>query len=226
MGTYKLKTSSTQVNEGDTLTTTLSTIDVITGKTLYYRVVGKGINAKDFSKGALTGTLKVGADGKATLTHALKNDSTTEGSESLTIQVFSDKKMKNLVGQSDAVTIADTSKKAVKGNNAQKDPITGEVIFGMPYGYDLVPTNGKGSYARYFCKANPTKIGFDIYGDTDKNMVLSSNDKYLGFANAISINSSVQGESGTFWVDSSKNTLEVFIGGQSVGLLSSSNVGF
>jgi hypothetical protein len=118
MGTYKLKPSSTQVNEGDILTTTLSTIDVITGTTLYYRVIGKGINAKDFSSGALKGTLSVGADGTATLTHALKNDSTTEGSESLTIQAFSDKKMKNLVGQSDAVTIADTSKKAVKGGGS------------------------------------------------------------------------------------------------------------
>jgi hypothetical protein len=59
--------------------------------------------------------LKVGADGTATLAHALKNDNTTEGSESFTIQVFSDKKMKNLVGTGDAVTIADTSVKAVKG---------------------------------------------------------------------------------------------------------------
>lgn len=115
MGTYKLKPSSTQVNEGDTITTTLSTIDVITGTTLYYRVVGKGINAKDFSSGALKGTLIVGTDGTATISHTLTADSATEGSESLTIQVFSDKKMKNLVGQSDAVTIADTSVKAVKG---------------------------------------------------------------------------------------------------------------
>ena len=115
MRTYKLKPSSAQVNEGDTLTTTLETTDVITGTTLYYRVVGKGINAKDFSRGALKGTLTVGADGKATLIHSLKADKATEGSESFTIQVFSDKKMKNLVGTGDDVTIADTSVKAVKG---------------------------------------------------------------------------------------------------------------
>ena len=142
MSTYKLKPSSAQVNEGDTLTTTVETIDVITGTTLYYRVVGKGINAKDFSSGALKGSLTVGADGKATLTHSLKADKATEGSESLTIEVFSDKKMKNRVGTSDAVTVSDTSMKAVKGvatssvnsgttksrSIAVKDPLIGKLV--------------------------------------------------------------------------------------------------
>lgn len=118
MSSYTLTPSSTRVNEGDTLTTTISTTDVIKGTTLYYRVVGKGIKAKDFSSGALKGTLKVGTDGTATLAHIFKNDNTTEGSESLTVQVFSDKKRKNLVGTGDAVTIADTSVKAVKGGGS------------------------------------------------------------------------------------------------------------
>jgi hypothetical protein len=82
MRSYSLKPSSTKVSEGENLTTTLSTTDVITGTTLYYRVIGTGINTKDFSSGALKGTLTVGADGKATISHTLNADSTTEGSES------------------------------------------------------------------------------------------------------------------------------------------------
>ena len=158
MGTYKLKPSSAQVNEGDTLTTTLETTDVITGTTLYYRVVGKGINAKDFLSGALKGSLKVGADGKAMLTHSLKADKATEGSESLTIEVFSDKKMINRVGTSDAVTVSDTSMKAVKGAVASgstpmfKDPVSGkqyksdsivEGVFGSPDNRNTSFENGR-----------------------------------------------------------------------------------
>ena len=135
MRTYKLKSSSAQVNEGDTFTTTLETTDVITGTTLYYRVVGKGINANDFSSGALKGTLIVGTDGKATLTHSLKADKVTEGSELLTIEVFSDKKMKYRVGTSDAVTISDTSTKAVKGG---KDPVTGRTFQASTGGRTIV----------------------------------------------------------------------------------------
>jgi len=101
-----------QVNEGDSLTTSLS--GFTPGSTLYFRVTGRGISKKDFAAGAVKGSLKVDANGVASISHTLKADKVTEGAESFTIQVFSDKKMRNLLGQSDAVTVVDTSVKAVK----------------------------------------------------------------------------------------------------------------
>ena len=57
----------------------------------------------------------------ATLSHALTADKATEGDESFAIQVFSDKKMRNLLGKSDAVTVFDTSVKAPKAGKPPKD---------------------------------------------------------------------------------------------------------
>jgi hypothetical protein len=60
------------------------------------------------------GSVKVDANGVATISHTLRADKATEGDESFSIQVFSDKKIRNLLGQPDAVTVFDTSVKAVK----------------------------------------------------------------------------------------------------------------
>jgi hypothetical protein len=75
----------------------------------------------------------VDANGVATISHTLRADKATEGDESFRIQVFSDKRMRNLLGQSDAVTVFDASVKAPKGNgqgsgdkgDGTKDRITG-----------------------------------------------------------------------------------------------------
>jgi hypothetical protein len=188
--TYAISESSTQVNEGDTLTTTLTTTDVITGTTLYYQVVGKGINTKDFSSGVLKGTLTVGADGTATLTHSLKEDKATEGSESLTIKIFSDKKMKKLVGQSGAVTIADTSAMAGKtsgsrgGKMTTKDPITGSKS-GPDQGtwehsnYGVNVFKSEKTSKQYLSGGRP---GTPVYLDVNKNLLGSDSvDKLVGY---------------------------------------------
>jgi hypothetical protein len=120
--------STFQVNEGDSLTTTLS--GFTPGSTVYFKVVGRGINKKDFAAGGVKGSLKVDANGVATISHTLRADKATEGDESFAIQVFSDKKMRNLLGESDAVTVIDTSVKAGKGSKgggskSGRDPVTG-----------------------------------------------------------------------------------------------------
>ena len=199
MSSYSLKPSSTKVSEGDTLTTTLSTTDVISGTTLYYRVIGTGINAKDFSSGALKGTLTVDANGVATISHTLKADSTTEGDESFSIQVFSDKKMKALVGQSDAVTLADTSKKAVKGISAKpsssKDIITGK------WEIDTLGTLTKppgGIFYRINQKEADKSLRFGddvLYRDLDSSMTFTSGDAYLG---RTPFSGSTTGKTGSF----------------------------
>ena len=105
--------STFQVNEGAPLSTSLS--GFTPGSTLYFKVGGRGISKKDFAAGGVKGSIKVDANGVATISHALTADKATEGDESFAIQVFSDKKMRNLLGKSDAVTVFDTSIKAGKG---------------------------------------------------------------------------------------------------------------
>ena len=208
--TYALTTSSTSINEGDTLTTTIKTTGVAKDTIVYWKVSGTGITAKDLSSGALKGTLTVGVDGRSAISHTLKADSTTEGDESLTIQVFSDKKMKKLVGESEIVNIADTSKKAVKGGGSgggnangqppattadkEIDTVTG---FAIQEGRMLNPysTNNDSndtdpfgrivsdriSNARY--TPGPEAKGEDsfiLYQDLNNDKVLDSGDKQFG----------------------------------------------
>ena len=111
--------STFQVNEGAPLSTSLS--GFTPGSTLYFKVGGRGISKKDFAAGGVKGSIKVDANGVATISHALTADKATEGDESFAIQVFSDKKMRNLLGQSDAVTVFDTSVKAPKAGKPPKD---------------------------------------------------------------------------------------------------------
>ena len=105
--------STFQVNEGESLTTSL--IGFTPGSTVYFKVGGRGISKKDFAAGGVKGTVQVDANGVASIAHTIRADKVTEGDESFSIQVFSDKKMRNLVGSSDAVGIGDTSVKARKG---------------------------------------------------------------------------------------------------------------
>jgi hypothetical protein len=126
--------STFQVTEGESLTTSLT--GFTPGSTVYFKVGGRGVSKKDFAAGGAKGSAKVGADGVASISHTLRADKATEGDESFEIQVFSDKKMRNLLGQSDAVTVFDTSTKAAirrtgatdRGNTigkGTKDAITG-----------------------------------------------------------------------------------------------------
>jgi len=122
--------STLQVDEGDLLTTSLS--GFAPGTNLYFKVSGMGINKKDFSAGRVKGRVRVDGNGVATITHTLRADKNTEGKESFAIQLFSDKKMRNPLGQSDAVTVFDASVKAGKGGRngesgsvGGKDPVTG-----------------------------------------------------------------------------------------------------
>ncbi len=107
-----------------------------------------------------------------------------------------------------------------------KDPITGEVIFGTEYGYDLVPKTGKTAHSRYFFKASPEKQGFDIFADSDKSGEFGAADAYLGFGRITNIDSTIQGSSGTFRTDKSRNMLEVFIGSHSVATISTVDIIF
>merc|ERR1711959_877965 len=106
---YALATDVATVNEGGTVTSTLSTTNVAAGTTLYWSVSGTGVDSSDFSAGALTGSANVGTDGTISFAHTLASDISTEGSETLSIQVFSDSSRTTQVGSTVEVSVSDTS---------------------------------------------------------------------------------------------------------------------
>ena len=111
--TYTLTPSASTINEGSTLTTTVST-NVASGTTLYYSLSGTGITSTDFSSGALTGLGSVASNGSFSFSHTLANDLATEGTETLNIKLFSDSSRSIQVGSTASVSIVDTSKSAGK----------------------------------------------------------------------------------------------------------------
>jgi hypothetical protein len=170
--------STRQVNEGDSLSTSLS--GFAPRSTLYFKVSGRGINKKDFSAGRVKGRVRVDGSGVATISHTLREDKKTEGKESFAIQVFSDKKMRNPLGQSDAVTVFDTSVKAGKpprggsGNETKndmriKDLLTGQIIKSdtVNAGFFSSATDKNRSYedAQYEIEISPTTLIFTLRAD-------------------------------------------------------------
>ena len=102
---FSVTPSATTINEIGTLTTTIETINVASGTTLYYSLSGTGINTSDFSSGSLTGSGTVGSDGSFSFSHTLANDQTTEGTETLSIKLFSDSNRFIKVGETNVSII-------------------------------------------------------------------------------------------------------------------------
>ena len=104
--TYTHSVSATAVDEGGNFTTTITTTNVDDGTNLYWELTG--VQAEDFSSGALTGTVSVSSN-SATFSHTVDEDLTTEGTETATIKVYSDSGRNTQVGNTLTVTISDTS---------------------------------------------------------------------------------------------------------------------
>ncbi len=107
---YSLSTSSSSIDEGSTLTSTVRTTNVPTGTKLYWSASGTNITSSDFSSGELLGSESVGSDGTLSFSHTLDNDVKTEGSETLIINVFSDSSRSTKIVGGIALSINDTSK--------------------------------------------------------------------------------------------------------------------
>lgn len=97
--TYQLTRSAANINEGQSVTITLSTVNgtVPNGFTVPYTVTG--ISAGDLSSGSLTGNFTLNSN-TGSVSFTLSNDATTEGTETLTLSA---------AGTSIQVSILDTS---------------------------------------------------------------------------------------------------------------------
>ena len=81
--TYALSAGSTSIDEGSSVTFTLSTTNLASGTSVPYTL--SGISGADISGGSLSGNAIINASGVATVSVTLLNDLLTEGQETLTI---------------------------------------------------------------------------------------------------------------------------------------------
>ena len=146
--TYSINPSATSINEGGVLTTTVATTNVKSGTKLYYSIGGNGINLSDFSQGNLTGAGKVGKNNTFSLSHTLKKDNLTEGTETIEIKLYSDAGRTNQVGSTTNVRVAETSSAPVTSYTIT--PSVTSINEGDVLGTTVATTNVKSGTKLYY----------------------------------------------------------------------------
>jgi len=104
---YSIRPSATLVNEGSTVTYTVSTDNVSNGTVLYWKNLGSS-TASDFTDGNNSGTVTITAD-IGTITRQIRSDLITESTETIILQLLTGSVTGILVATADTVTINDTS---------------------------------------------------------------------------------------------------------------------
>jgi hypothetical protein len=107
---YSIVPNVTSVNEGSSVTFTITTSGVLSGTVLYWTTNGLSgiVNASDFTDSAVSGSFTIN-NNTATITRTLRNDVTTEGTESFRLEIRTGSTSGTIVATSSIVTINDTS---------------------------------------------------------------------------------------------------------------------
>lgn len=133
--TYNIGRSLSAVNEGSSVTFTLSTTNVANGTVLPYTITG--ISANDVTTGSLTGTFTVNS-GLATTTITMSADQLTEGAETATLTL-------NNAAASNFVVVNDTSvftPTLISGLQLWLDAADSSTLFDATAGGSLVSVGG------------------------------------------------------------------------------------
>ena len=133
--TYNIGRSLSAVNEGSSVTFTLSTTNVSNGTVLPYTI--SGISANDVTTGSLTGSFTVNS-GLATATITMSADQLTEGAETATLTL-------NNAAASNFVVVNDTSvwtPNLISGLQLWLDASDTSTLYNATVGGSLVTTDG------------------------------------------------------------------------------------
>ena len=108
--TYSIESNVTSVNEGSSVTFTVTTEGVLNGTVLYWSTqsISGTVNASDFTDSAVSGSVTVN-NNTATIIRTLRNDFTTEGTESFALQIRTGSTSGDIVAISSIITTNDTS---------------------------------------------------------------------------------------------------------------------
>ena len=145
--TYAVAPDVTSVNEGDTVTFTVTTANVLDGTTLYYSTTGT-VEAADFTGCTLTGSFVINSN-TATITKTLENDLTldaTEGEENFALEIRTGSTTGTVQATSSSITVADTSSASYTSTISSTQAAEGTTLtidvttVGIPDGYTLYYT--------------------------------------------------------------------------------------
>ena len=104
---YSVSASSSSINEGTTVTYTITTQYVLDGTVLYWTTSGTTV-AADFSDGLTSGSVTM-TNGTATVTRTLTSDITTEGAETIVFELRTVSTSGTIVASTPSGTVNDTS---------------------------------------------------------------------------------------------------------------------
>ena len=105
--TYSISQSATSVNEGSSVTFTVTTTNVVNGTIVYWATTGT-TDANDFSDSTTSGSVTINSN-SGSITRTLRNDLTTEGSQNFTLRIYAEASLTTLLATASAVTVNDTS---------------------------------------------------------------------------------------------------------------------
>jgi hypothetical protein len=135
--TYSLSKDVTSVNEPGTITYTVTTTDVPNNTYLYWINYGT-TNAADFTTYTNQGSVLI-YNNTGTFTRSLRADTTSEGSETVYIFLYSDSEYSNFVTYTTEVTVNDTSTTPVY---TESNYISGASTVTYPSGVDMYWSGG------------------------------------------------------------------------------------
>lgn len=115
--TYAIAPNVTSVNEGGSVTFTVTTTNIASGTTLYWVTNGgMGLGAGDFTDGALTGQVIIN-NNTGSIVRSIVSDSSTEGAETFVLNLKTGSTSGPTQATSATVTIGDTSTTPVTSFN-------------------------------------------------------------------------------------------------------------
>ena len=110
--------NSTSITEGDSLITTL--INLKPRKKFFYALTGDSVDKNDLDSGEVKGRLKASKQGTAVLSHLFSEDNFKEGTETFTLSIFKDKKNRKLLGESQLITLGESTTANTNGDLKNK----------------------------------------------------------------------------------------------------------
>ena len=177
--TYAITPDKTSLNEGETLTTTVTTSNVANGTTLYWTLDQHtgSINTSDFSSGTWNGSGTISSN-QFSFSHTIAADTTTEGEEKFAIKLYTDSGLTNNVANTSVITVNDTSQAPATTVSGQQAWTTaGTYTFTVPTGvYSIcvvcVGGGGGGSNSNNFNAGSGGGLGWK------NNIPVSPNQQY------------------------------------------------
>ncbi|GEM_PF-6214369 len=133
--TYSLSASADTVMEGEMLRVGVTTTNVTPGRSVFWQLGGTGIKASDFSERSLVGATIIGADGRASFSTTLADDTVVDPDERLEVRLFSDAARTQQVGTTLRVTVKERSVGVITdGSDNITGTAAGEILTGVPAG--------------------------------------------------------------------------------------------